>query len=70
MADQLGAPRAGSPPAQAVLCCTTCQHAWEPDPIELDEATTPTGCPWCGGWTWIGELAEPATASRTGRGQR
>jgi hypothetical protein len=50
-------------PSQAglLLVCTDCQHAWEPDlldPSDRAEAMS-IGCPLCGGWTWIGELAQP-----------
>lgn len=44
-----------------VLACDTCQHTWEPDPDDFD--TGQTGCPRCGGWTWLAELAEPATVA-------
>jgi hypothetical protein len=47
--------------AGLLLVCTDCQHAWEPDlvdPTDQAEAMS-TGCPLCGGWTWIGELTEP-----------
>lgn len=39
-----------------VLCCTACQRSWEP---KWEEIPTTTGCPWCGGWTFIGRLDEP-----------
>ena len=42
-----------------VLVCTACQAAWEPE--EVDWASGNTGCRYCGGWTWIGQLAQPAT---------
>ena len=45
-----------------VLVCTACQHIWEPDlldPADRVEAAS-TGCPLCGGWTWIGQIAEPS----------
>lgn len=47
--------------AGLLLVCTDCQYAWEPellDPSDRAEAIS-TGCPLCGGWTWIGELTEP-----------
>jgi hypothetical protein len=46
--------------AGLLLVCTDCQYAWEPDlldPTDQGEAMS-TGCPLCGGWTWIGELTE------------
>jgi ssDNA-binding Zn-finger/Zn-ribbon topoisomerase 1 len=44
----------------AVLACSTCQATWEPS---LDDvARGNTGCPQCGGWTWIAQLAEPERA--------
>lgn len=44
-------------PLGVVLACDTCQHVWEP--TLQDFGTGNTGCPLCGGWTWIVELAEP-----------
>ena len=47
--------------ASVVLVCTTCQHTWEPnllDQTDRSEAAS-TGCPLCGGWTWIGQITEP-----------
>lgn len=54
---------AGTPPAPArvVVCCTPCQRAWKPDPRGWPEPVA-TGCPDCGGWTWIGELGASAAA--------
>ena len=71
------AARSTVPPDMAsgvVLLCTACQAAWEPEPA--DWATGNTGCRYCGGWTWIGQLAEPPTRRaehpdpRTGGGER
>lgn len=36
------------------LACTTCQLVYRPDPADF--GTGNTGCPRCGGWTWIAEL--------------
>jgi hypothetical protein len=36
------------------LACVGCQHAYEPDLADFE--TGHTGCPRCGGWTWIAEL--------------
>jgi hypothetical protein len=50
-----------------VLVCTPCQHTWEPDlldPADRSEAAS-TGCPLCGGWTWIGQIAEPDHGKRS-----
>ncbi len=42
-------------PVPAVqLACTSCQHVYEPDFDDFD--TGNTGCPRCGGWTWIAQL--------------
>ncbi|PZS37495.1 MAG: hypothetical protein DLM62_18945 [Pseudonocardiales bacterium] len=38
-----------------VLACTACQLVYTPDPAAF--GTGNTGCPRCGGWTWIAELA-------------
>jgi len=44
-------------PGRVVLGCTGCEHVYEPD---LDAwVRADTGCPRCGGWTFIAELAEP-----------
>jgi hypothetical protein len=42
-------------PSQVVqLACTACQLVYEPDLAAFD--TGNTGCPRCGGWTWIAYL--------------
>lgn len=65
MATDLPVParRGEGPPAdpaalRMVLCCTACQRAWQPAATTWDELSS-SGCPDCGGWTWIGELAGP-----------
>jgi hypothetical protein len=37
------------------LACTACQLVYEPDLVDF--GTGNTGCPRCGGWTWIAQLA-------------
>jgi hypothetical protein len=37
-----------------LLACTACQLVYEPD--LADFGTGNTGCPRCGGWTWIAQL--------------
>lgn len=37
-----------------LLVCADCDHTWE---VEPSAAGSP-GCQRCGGWTWIGEMAE------------
>lgn len=51
----------GDDPAalRMVLCCTACHRAWPAAATSWDELSS-TGCPGCGGWTWIGELTAPA----------
>jgi ribosomal protein S27AE len=44
-------------PARVVLACTSCEHVYEPDLDTFDGGET--GCPRCGDWTFIAELAEP-----------
>jgi hypothetical protein len=39
------------------LACTACQLVYEPDPSAF--GTGDTGCPRCGGWTWIASLSAP-----------
>jgi len=55
--------QAGAPPPAVVLCCTDCDHVYEPTTQDLD--TGRTGCPDpdCGGWTFSSALTEPATGS-------
>jgi hypothetical protein len=36
------------------LACTACQLVYEPDLASFN--TGNTGCPRCGGWTWIAQL--------------
>jgi hypothetical protein len=36
------------------LACTACQLVYEPDLASF--STGNTGCPRCGGWTWIAQL--------------
>ena len=43
------------------LACTSCQLVYTPDPAAFDRGNT--GCPRCGGWTWIAQLI---TAPREG----
>ena len=42
------------------LACTACQLVYQPD--LTDFSTGNTGCPHCGGWTWVAQL----TTSDTG----
>jgi rubredoxin len=37
------------------LACTACQFIYEPDPAAF--GTGNTGCPRCGGWTWVAQLS-------------
>ena len=48
---------------KVTLACTACQHVYTPDLADFD--TGLTGCPTCGGWTWIAELdnAQPPHAT-------
>lgn len=51
----LGSPSCSAMPSQVVeLACTACQFVYEPDFAAFD--TGNTGCPRCGGWTWIAQL--------------
>ncbi len=57
--------RAGRSGPRMVLICHSCQDAWELDPTEPTELpSSQTGCPRCGGWTWLGEITEPDHAGR------
>lgn len=53
-----GQAREQSAVARVVLICSSCELAWEPDLLAVDEqaAAMSSGCPRCGGWTWLGEL--------------
>jgi predicted nucleic acid-binding Zn-ribbon protein len=35
-----------------LLSCTACQHLWTPTPDAWSDPIS-TGCPRCGGWTWL-----------------
>ena len=39
------------------LACTACQLVYQPDPSAFESGAT--GCPRCGGWTWIAQLGSP-----------
>lgn len=47
-------------PERAVLVCSTCRDTWEPAAVDAEEfaGLVADGCPECGGWVWLGELAE------------
>jgi predicted nucleic acid-binding Zn-ribbon protein len=38
--------------AAPLLACTDCPHVFVPTQHQLDELAS-TGCPNCGGWTWL-----------------
>lgn len=42
------------PGAVVTLACTACELVYEPAPADF--GTGNTGCPQCGGWTWIAQL--------------
>lgn len=49
-----------------VLVCTECRAIWEPTSgsgIAEAGAIVRDGCPSCGGWSWVGELADPNTGA-------
>jgi hypothetical protein len=37
-----------------VLACTACRWVYQPDRAAFESGMT--GCPRCGGWTWIAQL--------------
>ncbi len=49
------------PPAHHIpvvsLACTACQLVYQPDPAAFCSGRT--GCPECGGWTWVAQLSPP-----------
>ena len=46
------------------LACTACQYVYQPDLADFD--TGNTGCPRCGGWTWIAQLDTTNTSGGGG----
>lgn len=61
----MGAAAARQLPLLAVvLVCTECKAIWEPTsgPVEAGTVARDT-CPSCGGWSWVGELADPNTGT-------
>jgi len=51
------APQVAGPPV-ATLACTSCQLVYQPDLAAFESGRT--GCPRCGGWTWIAQLRTAA----------
>ena len=49
--------------AVVVLACTACQLVYEPNLAAFD--TGNTGCPRCGGWTWIAYLGASPSGKET-----
>lgn len=45
------------------LACTACQLVYEPNLAAFD--TGNTGCPRCGGWTWIAYLGASPSGKET-----
>lgn len=43
-----------APDLVLTLVCTVCEHAYEPGLAAF--GTGRTGCPRCGGWTWIARV--------------
>ena len=41
------------------LACTACQLVYEPGAADFGKGNT--GCPQCGGWTWIAQLGTSPT---------
>ncbi|MCA1696286.1 MAG: hypothetical protein LC749_17075 [Actinobacteria bacterium] len=58
-----GAPAVPDHPTAPVpmvkLACTACQHVYESDLADFGSGNT--GCPRCGGWTWIAQLDTATT---------
>lgn len=44
--------------AAPLLACTACPHVFVPTQYQLD-ALADTGCPNCGGWTWLVSTTSP-----------
>jgi hypothetical protein len=44
------------------LACTACQWVYQPDRAAFESGMT--GCPRCGGWTWIAQLGAGQAGGR------
>lgn len=44
-----------------VLGCTACKKVWTPDATTWVQLSG-TGCPFCGGWTWVAQLVSRPSA--------
>lgn len=63
-AGRTGTRRAVEVPA-VVLACTACELVYEPDRAAFGSGRT--GCPECGGWTWIAQLGPVDGDAGSGR---
>ena len=46
------------------LACTACELVYQPDLADFGSGNT--GCPRCGGWTWIAQLDTTSTGDGGG----
>lgn len=49
----------GTAAPTVLLGCTACSRMWAPTCAD-GSPDTPTGCPRCGGWTWLVTIAAHA----------
>ncbi|HEY3896025.1 MAG TPA: hypothetical protein VGL88_11725 [Pseudonocardiaceae bacterium] len=54
--DLVAAARLSLPVPVVTLACSACQLVYRPDLAVF--STGDTGCPRCGGWTWVASLVE------------
>lgn len=57
---------AGAGGPHLVLICAACRYAWEPLSgtwTAEDRQAFAAGCPECGDWLFLGELADPGPAT-------
>ena len=54
-AEESGAAHRVAPAPVVMLACTGCQLVYQPDLAAFESGRT--GCPRCGGWTWIAQLS-------------
>lgn len=51
--------------AELLLVCSACGHLWSVTAGEWDGLGA-TGCPRCGGWTWLAQLSYDAIPAQRG----
>lgn len=64
--ERMGVQRAAGATGGAVLvlACMACQQVYEPSVADFGSGST--GCPWCGGWTWVAQLGPAEWSAGSG----